>query len=175
MGKKVRVALHGEHRRSAMIDLQATDGAKVGTNLRWADGSLITDSQIRNTAGSSTGGSTTVIGGAAVTLWQLIIGIPAIISAIAALATTGILARTGAGTVATREIQALDQRILVTDGNGVAGNPVIGMTNWPVTKNSIATGEAYTVPTGHQLIVWDTFVFDGGILTLDGDLIVIGA
>jgi len=55
----------------------------------------------------------------------------------------------------------------------VAGNPTIGSTDWPVVKNSIIAGEEYTVPTGFQMLVWDNFVYDGGNLILDGDLIVL--
>lgn len=173
MGKKIRVALFGEQRRNVKLDADATEGAVVGLNLKWSDGSFVQESEIRNTAG---GGSSTVVQGTVWTgpvLWSLILSIPAFIKSLAALATTGLVVRNGSGAAVTREIEALDERILVTDGDGVAANPVIALTDWPVVKNSIATGESYTVPTGYQLLVWDSFTFDGGSLTLDGDLIAI--
>jgi hypothetical protein len=49
----------------------------------------------------------------------------AILGAIAALATTGLVARTGSGTVATRTLTAGSSKISVTNGDGVAGNPTI--------------------------------------------------
>lgn len=171
MGKRITVMLFGKMiRKGIQIDADATEGATVGKDLRWPDGSVISEQDIRNPSG---GGTTTVNPGVIPTLWSLILNIPAFIKSLAALATTGLVVRDGSGAAVTRTITAEDARILVTNGDGVAANPVIGMTDWPVVKNSISTGEAYTVPTGYQLIVWDTFVFDGGALTLDGDLIAL--
>lgn len=52
-------------------------------------------------------------------------------------------------------------------------NKPVALGDWPVIRNSIVTGEEYTVPTGFQMLVWDSFVYDGGNLILDGDLVVI--
>ena len=175
MGKRVTVMLFGKMmRKGVQLDADATVGAVVGTDLRWPDGTTVTPEQIRNTTTTTTGGSSgTVSGGVSVTLWSLILNIPAFIKALAALATTGIVVRDGAGAALTREIEADDERILVTNGDGVAGNPVIGLTDWPVVKNSIATGEAYTIPAGYQLLVHGSFALDGGTLTTDGDLVIL--
>lgn len=48
------------------------------------------------------------------------------LTALAALATTGLIARTGAGTVATRTITA-SGGVSVADGDGVAGNPALSL------------------------------------------------
>lgn len=53
---------------------------------------------------------------------QAQIGVAAILDAIAALSSTGIIARTGSGTVAVRTVTAGDG-IAVTNGDGVSGNP----------------------------------------------------
>lgn len=49
------------------------------------------------------------------------------LTAIAALATTGIISRTGAGAAAVRTITGTANEITLTDGNGVAGNPTISL------------------------------------------------
>lgn len=61
------------------------------------------------------------------------------LDALAALATTGITARTGAATYAQRSITGTADRIAVTYGNGVSGNPTID-----VVKASTANAEAGT-------------------------------
>ena len=51
------------------------------------------------------------------------------LSAVAGLATTGLIARTGAGTAATRSIAAPAAGITVADADGVAGNPTLALAN----------------------------------------------
>lgn len=51
------------------------------------------------------------------------------LAAVAALASNGIVARTGAGTVAARTITAPAAGITISDGDGVAGNPTIALAN----------------------------------------------
>jgi hypothetical protein len=53
--RNVRVPIYGTPAQSAVIDPNATVGAVVGKDLRWADGSLVKESQLRDSsaAGSS--------------------------------------------------------------------------------------------------------------------------
>lgn len=51
------------------------------------------------------------------------------LTAIAALAANGIIARTGTGTVAVRAITQPAAGLTVTNGDGVAGNPTLGLAN----------------------------------------------
>lgn len=61
------------------------------------------------------------------------------LTALAALATTGVLSRTGSGTVATRTITGTTNRITITNGDGVSGNPTIDVgTNVVVTTGTYA-------------------------------------
>lgn len=143
MGKKVRVALFGEQRRNIKIDADATEGAVVGRNLKWADGTVVTEAQLRALGTTTTTVNTGVWKG--VTLWSLITGVPAIIKSLAALATDG----------------------WIRNDSGV-----ISSSHWPYTKLSVETGEEMTIPTGHELIVFNSFTMDGSI-TLDGDLVIL--
>lgn len=149
MGKKVYVKLHGKSndQRGIKIDANATEGAVVGQNLKWSDGTPVQESQIRNTAGGSSSSSTTVTGGVwtGATIWSLIVSIPAIIKSLAALATKGWI-RNDAG--------------------------VISASQWAYNKLSVDTGEEMTIPAGHELIVFQNFTIDGAV-TLDGDLVVL--
>lgn len=49
------------------------------------------------------------------------------LTALSALTTTGVAARTGAGTWATRTITGTVNRVTVTNGNGVSGNPTLSL------------------------------------------------
>lgn len=147
MGKEVRVALHGEQRRNVKIEANATEGAVVGRNLKWSDGTVVQESQIRNTASSGGTSTTTTVGsgGVAVSLWSIIVGIPAIIKSLAALTTKGWIRN---------------------------DSDVISASQWAYNKLSVDTGEEMTIPTGHELIVFENFTMDGSI-TLDGDLVIL--
>jgi hypothetical protein len=66
------------------------------------------------------------------------------LTAIAALATNGLLAKTGAGTAATRTLTAGSATITVTNGDGVSGNPTVDLPNSGVSAGSY--GSATQVP-----------------------------
>jgi len=81
---KRKVALFGFHRRYATFDDEATQGARVGANLLWPDGTTVQEAEIRND--SDSGSSSTVVTNIAV-LWRNILEIPSNIVNLAALAT----------------------------------------------------------------------------------------
>lgn len=61
------------------------------------------------------------------------------LAAIEALSTTGVAVRTGTSTWATRTITGTTNRISMTDGDGVAGNPTIDIAATYVGQSSITT------------------------------------
>ena len=79
------------------------------------------------------------------------------------LATSGVIARTGAGTVAGRTITA-GTGISITNGDGVAGNPVISATNTSSgTVTSVGSG---TGLTGGPITTTGTLALTGQALAL---------
>lgn len=67
------------------------------------------------------------------------------LSAVAALSTTGLIARTGAGAVAARTVTGTANEITVTNGDGVSGNPTLSLpaaltfTGKTITGGTFAT------------------------------------
>lgn len=75
------------------------------------------------------------------TTWVRLSDYDADVAAIAALSTTGLIARTGTGTAATRTITGTANQIAVTNGDGVSGNPTISLPNPLIAPGNItATG-----------------------------------
>lgn len=167
MGKRVGVQLFGFQNRKVVIDSGATEGATIGRDLFLPDGTLITVNQILNPTVTAAPTTPTQ------NLWATLIGIPAFIKSLAALATVGLVARLTDGTAAVREIEGETGRIVVTNGDGDAGNPVVALGPFPTVKNGVYGGEVGTIPELHQMIVMDEFVFDDGILNIDGELVVL--
>jgi hypothetical protein len=158
-----------------MIDPAATEGAVIGQNLRWSDGTRVQEGDVRNTDG---GGSGTPVDGGVVTsptLWSLIVGIPEFIKSLAALtgAGEGIVVKRPSDAAATFDITAADQRVIVTDGGAQAGNPMIGIADWPITKDHITSSESWIIPAGFQLTVHEAFNIEGE-LDVEGDLFIQG-
>lgn len=59
------------------------------------------------------------------------------LAALAALSTTGIIARTGAGTYVPRAVTGTASRVVVTDGDGVAGNPTIDVAEAGIDHDAL--------------------------------------
>jgi hypothetical protein len=99
------------------------------------------------------------------------------------LATPGVIARTGAGTVAARTITGTTNQITVTNGDGVSGNPTISLpTTLTLPSNLVVPGNLTVQGTASfqnttNLEVADRFVLfasgsntagDGGIVVQQG-------
>jgi hypothetical protein len=63
------------------------------------------------------------------------------LAALAALVTSGVLARTGAGTVAARTITGTASNIDVSNGDGVSGNPTLNLIDTAVTPGSYTNAD----------------------------------
>jgi hypothetical protein len=98
--------------------------------------SVTTDSQGRVTAGTNP----TTLAGYGITDAQ---PIDADLTALAGLAGTGVVVRTGAGTATTRSIAA-GTGLAVSNGDGVSGNPTVSIANTGVAANTYGT--ATTIP-----------------------------
>jgi hypothetical protein len=68
------------------------------------------------------------------------------LTALAGLATTGIMSRTGSGTVSTRSITGTSNLIIVTNGDGVSGDPTItvGSNVYQVGSTDVAVADGGT-------------------------------
>lgn len=62
------------------------------------------------------------------------------LDALAGIAVNGLLARTGAGTAASRTITGTANKVTVTDGNGVAGNPTLTLPDALTLVTPTVTG-----------------------------------
>ena len=79
--------------------------------------------------------------------------------AIAGLTTTGMLARTSGGSMATRTITGTAGRISLTNGSGVSGNPTIDLITTTVTSGDYNT-ESLTSVAGSQTVNTTKFSVD---------------
>jgi hypothetical protein len=98
--------------------------------------SVTTDAQGRVTAGTNP----TTLSGYGITDAQ---PLDADLTAVAGLSSTGIIARTGAGTASVRTITGTASQITVTNGDGVSGNPTISL---PDIITASTVGSASGIP-----------------------------
>lgn len=68
------------------------------------------------------------------------------LDAVAGLATTGLISRTGAGTASTRTITGTANEITSTNGDGVAGNPTVSLPSALTFTGKTVTGGTYNSP-----------------------------
>jgi hypothetical protein len=142
---------------SGITDLAIADG---GTGSSTASGA-------RTNLGAGTVGSNVFIAATVAAAQQAMdveVGVDvqafdADLSALAALSTTGVIARTGAGTAAVRTITA-GAGITVTNGDGVAGNPTVAstdiLTNATAAEIAAIGNAINTAGKAAGRMVWDT-------------------
>lgn len=72
---------------------------------------------------------------------------------------------------AVNDIQPEDERIVIEETDGVV---VIGLGDHPTHKNYVDDGEVAIIRDEHQYLVFQEFVFNGGELVIEGELILLG-
>lgn len=106
---------------------------RTGTST-WATGAGVTDlasttaNRLFGTDGAGNSGLVT-LPAAGLTLSGGALALANDLAAVEGLGTTGLIARTGDGTAATRTITAPAAGITVTNGDGVSGNPTLALAN----------------------------------------------
>lgn len=104
--------------RGVEIDTDATVGAVVGVNLFMGDGSLVTEDMILASGSVSPDGAV---------IWRTIMERPENVDALANHAGTGIYVIMPDGESETRAIEPVPGQTTVQDGNGIGGNPTVGL------------------------------------------------
>lgn len=151
MGKK-RVPLHQNPRGFVDVDPDATPGAQVGVNLLGPDGRVLTAAQVINPVDSGSSGGPS---GISATVWKLIREIPLNIQKLAALVGKGIAIRRNDGEWALRTLQQ-GAEVAITNGDGEAGNPTIGLTTGALASLALADTALQQVQPGSNISVDNT-------------------
>jgi hypothetical protein len=138
---------------SSKVSVTNGDGVSGNPTVDVSEGNLTLDN-IGGTLSITKGGTSATSSSAARTALGLTIGsdvqaYDADLAAIAGLATTGLMARTGAGTASTRTITGTANRITVTNGDGVSGAPTldIGTDVVTLTDTQSLSNKTLTTPT----------------------------
>jgi hypothetical protein len=145
--------------------------------------SLLTDADFRTAIGATGTGTVTniatnngITGGPITTTGTL--GLTGQALALHSLATTGLIARTGAGTVAARTITGASGRVSVNFGDGVSGNPAIDLATSGVTANTYGSSSAIpviTVDAYGRITAASTQAASGGTTIYSGNGTLSGA
>lgn len=99
-----------------------TDHAALTSNLAWVSSAHTgTASRLASFDGAGAAAYTQIGASGGVQAWD------ADLDGYAALASTGFVARTGAGTAAARTLTAGSGQVTVTNGDGVSGNPTVDL------------------------------------------------
>ena len=127
---RVKVQLFNQS-RPIEVETDATIGAVVGWNLRWRDGTLVSEEALRAALAGGQGAPGGGGGSVSYTAWRLVREIPAPVTALAKVSGTGLYAITGDGQSATRVIRGADGEIEVSNGGGVGGDPALSLADVP--------------------------------------------
>jgi hypothetical protein len=121
---KRRVPWFNKPNQFVEIEPDATIGAVVGVNLYWPDGSLVTEADL---AGETADDTEEVINQVYLTSWASVLSKPQNIIEAAALTGAGVIVRQVTGDWVVRTIEGTAGNIVVTNGTGDAGNPIINL------------------------------------------------
>ncbi len=116
--------VYDETQTNILLDVRPTVFQYKGNNIYYVGTSIIVPTANGGTGSSSTSGARTNLGLAIGSDVQAYNGE---LAALAANTTNGLWTRTGAGTGSARTITGTANHIVVTDGNGVGGNPTIDL------------------------------------------------
>ena len=152
MRKSFKVPSYGNLNRALILQT----GAQIGVDLALPDGSI---PGLRELAAAlapyiSAGGSTEIVSNNTVVFWSQVQSIPTNVLELAALVDVGLITRKSDGSIITSTIAGNAGRIVVTDGDGDAGDPSIDLAT--VTQDGNGTLYAveldgYGRVTGHRL------------------------
>lgn len=174
--------------------------AQGALKVRLPDGSIVTPggggggtsdhAQLTNLAWTSSGHTATANrlagfnGSGAASLYQIgaaggVQAYDADLDGYAALSSTGLVARTGAGTAATRTLTAGSGQLTVTNGDGVSGNPTVDLayasalrtTTGPTTLSIGAVGDGQYLRRSGSAVIGVTIAlaigFSEGEINID--------
>jgi hypothetical protein len=138
--------------------ISADDAGKLAYAADNQTAALTSNTSTRSAVGPILGmdGSLVVVlagfpGNRALQILEAVQPIDADLTALAALSSTGLIARTGSGTFAERALTAASARVTVTNGPGVSGNPTIEVPSGIIEVADPGTGQAIPV-TGSAYI-----------------------
>ncbi|WP_433897407.1 hypothetical protein [Stenotrophomonas geniculata] len=143
---KQRVPLHQNPRNFVTVEDGATKGAQVGVDLLGPDGQVLRPDQIINPTTSTDPNANRW------TVWKLIREVPANLVKIAALVGKGFLIRRADGEWALRTLQS-GSAVVVTNDDGEAGNPVIGLTSAALASLALADTAVQEVRPGTNVMI----------------------
>lgn len=103
--------------------------------------------------------------------WVRLADYNADVAAIGALSTTGLVVRTGAGTAATRTITGPAAGLSVSNGDGVAGNPTLALSNDLAALEGLSGTDTIYYRSGAD--TWSA-VTVGGMLSFSGGTLNVG-